>query len=131
MGQHDDEDGDGIADRGRVIPPDLLDRQSQAFRSNAATVPDDLLHAQAEAVHAPLGTSATAVPLRLPEDYEAEQWDAGRDGPKSLDEARVALAARIADPDAPDGDEVRGAYDEEGSPNSRSSGHGTVTGGDA
>lgn len=113
MGQHRDEDGDGLADRGTVIDPTLLDRQSLAFRDHDGSlhVPDDELEHHAEVVHAPLGMGRHAEPMHLPEAYDAEAWDAGRVGPKSEDEARAALAERIADPQAPDGPEVEGAYD--------------------
>ena len=45
------------------------------------------------------------------DEYEAEGWDAERSGPKTLDEAREILAARIADPSAPETDAEAGAYD--------------------
>lgn len=115
-GMHRDENDDGIADRGRVIPPALYDRQSAAYREHDGSlhVADADLARHAEAVHAPLGTSVTrdAAPIRLPEHYEHEQWDAGREGPKSHAEARRMLAERIDDPQAPDGPEVAGAYDD-------------------
>lgn len=50
-------------------------------------------------------------PIRPPEYFEDENWDAQRQRPKTLGEAKVALAARIADPKAPDGKESIGAYD--------------------
>lgn len=37
-------------------------------------------------------------------------WDDERTGPKTIDEARAQLAARVADPTAPDNDAT--AYDE-------------------
>lgn len=52
-----------------------------------------------------------AEPIRTPEEWDATRWDEDRDGPKSIDEAREALAARIADPTAPDTEAVAGAYD--------------------
>lgn len=53
--------------------------------------------------------------LTPPEDYESgEGWDAGREGPKGPAEAREALAARIADPRAPDSEDEMGAYDDMG-----------------
>lgn len=51
-------------------------------------------------------------PIRPPEEWEVEEWDRGRETPKTVAEARAALAARIADPRAPDGDETAGAYDD-------------------
>ncbi|MEV6877024.1 hypothetical protein [Amycolatopsis sp. NPDC051128] len=51
-------------------------------------------------------------PIKTPEEWDAEDWDAGRQNPKTLDEARAALAARIADPHAPDTEAESGAYDE-------------------
>jgi hypothetical protein len=53
-----------------------------------------------------------APPIRTPEEWNDEGWDDDRDGPKSIDEARAALAARIGDPHAPDTAAVAGAYDE-------------------
>jgi hypothetical protein len=47
-----------------------------------------------------------------PEWYEARLWAAGREDPKTPAQAQAALAARIADPTAPDGAEVAYAYDE-------------------
>jgi hypothetical protein len=89
-----------------------LDAQSRAYREMYPheRYGDIELAAHAEAEHAP-ATSLDGI--RLPDDYEAELWDAGREGPKTVDEARDALAARIADPNAPDSDEVAGAYDSE------------------
>jgi hypothetical protein len=51
-------------------------------------------------------------PIRTPAEWESEGWDAGREGPKSLAEAREALAARIADPHAPDDESMAHAYDD-------------------
>ena len=50
--------------------------------------------------------------LQSVESYEFERWDAVRDGPKTLEQARVALHARIDDPTAPDDESVRWAYAE-------------------
>lgn len=94
------------------------DRQSQAFReaSPEDRVLDEDLPGHAEAMHhappdgMPLGDLIAEI--KLPDAWEAERWDAGRVGPKSLAEAREALAARIADSAAPDGPEVAGAYDD-------------------
>lgn len=94
------------------------DRQSRAFRDARPEdrVLDDDLLAFAEAVHHPpadgLPLGDLIAEIKLPQAWEAENWDAGREGPKSVAEAREALAARIADPLAPDGDEVAGAYDD-------------------
>lgn len=87
-----------------------MDAQSAAFReaTPADRVPDGRIHDHAERVHEPLHDVGV---LKTPEDYEAEDWDADRIAPKGLTEARRQLAARIADPSAPDGDEVAGAYD--------------------
>lgn len=51
-------------------------------------------------------------PILTPEEWNAAGWDGERRGPKTVAEARAALAARIADPTAPDTDAVAGAYDE-------------------
>jgi hypothetical protein len=51
-------------------------------------------------------------PIMTPEIYEANNWDDGREGPKTLDDAKAALLARIADPTAPDDESAAGAYDD-------------------
>ena len=50
-------------------------------------------------------------PIRTPEEWDAEGWDAGREAPKAREEAKEALLARIADPHAPDDETVAHAYD--------------------
>ncbi|GLY34825.1 hypothetical protein Amsp01_008490 [Amycolatopsis sp. NBRC 101858] len=50
-------------------------------------------------------------PIKTPEEWDAEGWDAGRQDPKTLDEAREALASRIDAHDAPDTEADAGAYD--------------------
>lgn len=52
-----------------------------------------------------------SAPIKTPEQWDSEGWDADRRGPKDLDEARSALDARIADPHAPDSEAESGAYD--------------------
>ncbi len=52
-----------------------------------------------------------SAPIKTPEEWDAEGWDADRQGPKDLGEARSALDARIADPHAPDTEAEFGAYD--------------------
>lgn len=85
-----------------------LDRQSLAFRDNPHPTADEDLDMLAERVHRPLTSIGR---LLLPDDWEAVHWDSGRIEPKTLEEAQHALAERIADPHAPDGPEVVGAYD--------------------
>lgn len=58
-------------------------------------------------VHEPGDTT----PIRTPEEWDAAGWDADRQSPKTLDEARAALAARIAAHDSPDTEADAGAYD--------------------
>ncbi|MEV6640261.1 hypothetical protein [Amycolatopsis sp. NPDC051371] len=58
-------------------------------------------------VHEPGGPT----PIKTPEEWAAEGWDKTRQQPKTLDEAREALAARIAAHDAPDTEADAGAYD--------------------
>lgn len=52
-----------------------------------------------------------AAPIKTPEEWASEGWDKDRQDPKTLDEAREALAARIAAHDAPDTEADAGAYD--------------------
>lgn len=54
-------------------------------------------------------------PIRTPAEWEAGGWDAGRDTPKTLTEAKAALLLRVANPDAPDTPADLGAYDHLGS----------------
>lgn len=49
---------------------------------------------------------------RTVDEYERDGWDAERAGPKTLAQARENLAARIADPSAPDTPAELGAYDD-------------------
>lgn len=88
-----------------------LDAQSRAFRENPIPVLDHEIPELAERIH---DGGAHPGALLSPDDWEAVSWDSGREGPKTLDEARAALAARIADPTAPDGAEALGAYNDLG-----------------
>lgn len=51
-------------------------------------------------------------PIRTPEYHEAHYWDRGREGPKTLAQAKEALVSRIADPYAPDDETMAHAYDD-------------------
>jgi hypothetical protein len=89
--------------------PDPVDRQAVAYRdaqpSDWAT---DAILAGA-VVHEP-GTG----PERTPAEWDTAGWDTGRMEPKTVTEAQALLAARIADPEAPDDHTVAGAYDQLG-----------------
>lgn len=61
-------------------------------------------------VHEPGDDSVGSI--LTPEEWDAAGWDVERRRPKTVAEARAALAARIADADAPDNESVAGAYDE-------------------
>lgn len=76
------------------------DTQAAAFRGATAAdwVDDDEMARLFEQGELAVATG----PTRTVEEHEAEGWDAGRVGPKSLDEARAALAERVDDPSAPD-----------------------------
>lgn len=54
-------------------------------------------------------TEGTPEPIRGPGEFA--DWDAGREEPKGLAEAKGALAARVVDPTAPDRVTELGAYD--------------------
>lgn len=88
------------------------DPQSRAFReaTEADSWDGDLTTLPGAVVHEPLTNVGHIV---LPDEYEAAGWDSDRDGPKTLAEARHALAARIADPAAPDTEDEAHAYDED------------------
>lgn len=87
-----------------------MDRQAEAFRdaSPGDWATDALL--TGAVVHEPDSPD----PIASPEEWDDRGWDAGREPPKTLTEAQALLAARIADPDAPDDDTVAGAYDDLG-----------------
>lgn len=84
-----------------------MDRQTEAFRN--ATEADWAGVDLAECV---VYTDGDPQPIATREEWEAAGWDRDREPPKTLDEARAALAARIADPAAPDDESVAGAYDD-------------------
>lgn len=89
------------------------DPQSIAFRE--ATEQDSWDGAIAAliaegAVHHPPITNLDDI--ALPEHFEERNWDQGRVGPKSLDEAREALAERIRSRSAPDSLDAENAYDD-------------------
>jgi hypothetical protein len=88
----------------------IYDAQSRAYREMEAweRYGNIELPAHAEREHPPLVDLSE---IRLPDDYEADLWDAGRERPKTVAEAQEALTARIADPAAPDDPETAGAYD--------------------
>ena len=90
-----------------------LDAQSLAFRDNPDPVPDGELADFAAATHAPLPTGADpAGGQGQPHHDGAPRGGPRPGGPKTVDEARSQLAARIANPLAPDGLDVAGAYDQ-------------------
>lgn len=53
-----------------------------------------------------------AEPIRTPEEWDGELWDSERQPPKTIEEAKAALAARVADPDAPDQPDHVGVYND-------------------
>jgi hypothetical protein len=89
-----------------------LDAQSRAYREMYPheRYGDIELAAHAEAEH---GAATSLDGIRLPDDWEADLWDAGRGTAKTVEEARAALAARIADLTAPDDETTATAYDSE------------------
>jgi hypothetical protein len=91
------------------------DPQSRAFRdATDADRWDGDLSALDARVHQPI---ADVGEIGLPDDYEQGLgWDRDREPPKTLEEAREALAARIADPAAPDTEDEADAYDYLGGP---------------
>jgi hypothetical protein len=91
------------------------DPQSRAYReAGPADHWDDDVNALIEQHGAVVHDEATVIDdVRGPDSYETDGWDIDRDGPKTIGEAREALAARIADPSAPDTEAEAGAYDEE------------------
>ena len=90
------------------------DPQSRAFREAGAadrwdgSLRDLAANAEVSAVHGPI---ADVSRIQLPHHYEfGTGWDADRDGPKTIEQAREALAVRIADPAAPDSEAEAGVY---------------------
>lgn len=86
------------------------DPQSTAYRdATDADRWDGDLHALGARVHIPTDSVEFLV---LPERYErGSGWDAHRQPPKTIEEARAALAQRIVDPAAPDSEAEAGAYE--------------------
>lgn len=83
-----------------------MDRQSAAYRH--ATEADWAGVDPAEWV---VYRDGDPRPISSPEHHEKANWDAGREPPKTPEEARAALAKRIADPRAPDDESMADAYD--------------------
>lgn len=68
-----------------VPDPGAPDAQSRAYREMGPedAVRDDELHTMISRAYNPLPASAhPADHLLLPDDYERERWDAGRDDPR-------------------------------------------------
>jgi len=88
----------------------MTDPQSSVFRDAPPSAWDET-----RLVDHPNLTLADLDPLvqYSREEYEAAEWDADRAGPKTIEQARENLAARISDPAAPDTDDEAGAYDDE------------------
>lgn len=87
-----------------------MDRQSEAYRENPEEnhASEIEVASWAEREHEPL---TSIDDLKWPEDYEDDDWDQGREGPKSIPEARAELNRRIADESAPDDIQDVDAYD--------------------
>lgn len=90
-----------------------MDRQSEAFRhaTDADQWDGQLETLDFELVHGPI-SDVTQIygPEYFEQSDDRDGWDIGREGPKDVREAQVALDDRIADPEAPDGDDVVLAY---------------------
>lgn len=86
----------------------MTDPQSGVFHESTQ---DDWT--EADLVDHPDGTldDLEPEPVKTVDEYEAEEWDSELAGPKTLDEARENLAARINDPHAPDTKDEASAYD--------------------
>jgi hypothetical protein len=109
VAKHFDDDGDGFADQS--------DAQSRAFRQALPSdrIGDAELPAWGVARHLPPPDHNTLLAeIKLPEEWEDEEWDQQATGPKTLGEARIALAARITDPTASDSVLHASAYDDPG-----------------
>lgn len=93
------------------MPDHVFDPQADAFRaaSEEDWVTDEDLAIMATRGELVVTTDAPVVSVA---EYEAREWDAGRDpsGPKTLEEAKEALRIRIADPRSPDWDST--VYDD-------------------
>jgi len=90
-----------------------MDRQSRAYREMPINEHAQDIELGAWAV-AEFGPAQSLIGIKLPNQYDEERWDEGRERPKTLEEARGVLLDRVVNPEAPDGDEVMFAYDEEG-----------------
>lgn len=93
----------------------MTDPQADAFRESG---PEDW--DETSLVDHPHGTlrgledQVPAAWAQVRDQHERDGWDAERAGPKSVEQARENLAARIGDPACPDTDAQAGAYDEQG-----------------
>jgi hypothetical protein len=85
----------------------VIDRQSAAYRH--ATEED---WAGVNLDECEVYEDGDPRPIAGPEEWEQTGWDTGREPPKTVGEAKAALAARIADPTAPDDESMAGAYDD-------------------
>lgn len=89
------------------------DAQGRAFReAGDADHWDDNIDAMVEQGGTFYDPIESVDDIDLPDVVHATEWDADRLPPKTLEEAKAALAHRIADPAAPDGPESEGAYDD-------------------
>lgn len=90
----------------------LMDAQSRAFREAGDEDHwDDDIPAMVEAGGVFYEPITSVDEIDLPEVVHATGWDADRLPPKTFEEAVQALHARIEDPDAPDDESMRDAYD--------------------
>ncbi|MFN2497079.1 MAG: hypothetical protein ABR608_14420 [Pseudonocardiaceae bacterium] len=89
-----------------------MDPQAAAFRTatEADWVDDERMQAMLATGELIYWAPDDRTPIRTPEQWEAEGWDADRAPAKTLAQAREALAARIADPSAPDTAAEANAY---------------------
>ena len=94
--------------------PELMDPQAAAFRNSTVAdwIDDERMQAMFATGELTRWEPDDPAPIRRPEQWEADGWDSDREPARTPAQAREALAARIADPAAPDSEAESNAYDD-------------------
>lgn len=90
----------------------MTDPQSSAYRQAGQNDWDET--SVVDHPHGTLGDQVPANWIEVRDQHERDGWDAERAGPKTVEQARENLEARIGDPACPDSEAEAGAYDEQG-----------------
>ncbi len=92
--------------------PELMDPQAAAFRNSTVVdwIDDERMQAMIATGELTHRAPDDPAPIRRPEQWEADGWDRDGEPAKTPAQAREVLAARIADPAAPDSEAESNAY---------------------